>query len=236
MKTIKLDSLDDLFTKLTKYESRTWWKFRGQSNSSWELIPKAGRISFSNYGDEELFRNWKRRAIAHINRETATEWDLLAIAQHTGLPTRLLDWSHNPLIALFFASIENLDCDGALYCYYLDKVRINHEDYSPFEIDIIGLYTPNAIVPRIGNQYGYFSIHPQPTEPLDSKNCNGILEKIIIPKELKKGLVHRINHYGVNYLTIYPDLEGLSKHLCWFSENIDSWSDKDPLDELDISE
>ena len=56
------------------------------------------------------------------------------------------------------------------------------------------------------------------------KNCVGKLEKIIIRKTIKKELLFNLNHYGINYLQIYPDLEGLSKHLCWFSENYDYWT------------
>jgi hypothetical protein len=49
------------------------------------------------------------------------------------------------------------------------------------------------------------------------------LNKIIIPAELKLEIIHMLNQYGINYLNLFPDLEGLSRHLTWFVENYDYW-------------
>ncbi len=49
------------------------------------------------------------------------------------------------------------------------------------------------------------------------------IERIIIPKELKRDLAFLLNQYGINYLTLFPDLEGLAKHLSWFTEHHEYW-------------
>ena len=73
--------------------------------------------------------------------------------------------------------------------------------------------------------YSYFTIHNAPSLEMTKENSelNTEIEKIIIPKEIKKDLMFSLNQYGFNYLTIYPDLEGLSKHLSWFYENYEYW-------------
>lgn len=226
MKTTTLQKADDIHLVLKKYRKSTTYKFRGQSVSSWKLIPKVGRKALINVRDKEIFRHWKRRAISFISNQNLSKWEYLAIAQHTGLPTRLLDWTHNPLTAAFFSASENLDKDGALWVTKPNEFIIESED-DPFEIEEgkVQFYQPSTPSPRLANQFGYFSIHNNPSIELNEKTCNLSveLEKIVIPKELKKDLIFILNHYGVNYLTIYPDLEGLSKHLSWYSENYEYW-------------
>lgn len=225
MKEIEIKSIDDFHKRIEKYRKTTWFKFRGQSDVNWELIPKAGRIPYTNVSDISLFIHWKRRATSHLKKEINSEWEFLAIAQHTGLPTRLLDWTHNPLVAAFFATAENMEKDGAIYIYNPNTV-ISHDLINPFEIEItkkIEFHQPNSSSSRIINQLGYFSVHSSPKMSLNDKTKDGTLEKLIIKKELKKELMHMLNQYGLNYLTLLPDLEGLSKHLAWFAENYEYW-------------
>ncbi len=230
MKDIIINTVNDYFETIKSYQKSSWWNFRGQSNAEWKLIPKAGRNIFCKYDDKAMFEAWKRRAISMVEKEHLTDWDYLAIAQHTGLPTRLLDWSHNPLIACFFACNENKDNDGIVYAYDSDNIRLKTEINSPFDITDTGLIMPTIFNQRMGNQFGYFTIHGNPNQEFNKKNCKGKLNKIIISKAIKEELIFRLNHYGINYLTIYPDLEGLSKHLCWFSENYDYWTEESRIE------
>ena len=230
MKDTTVNTVNYFFEVIESLQKNSWLKYRGQSDVEWKLIPKAGRDSFKKYSDKLLFESWKRRGKSMIEKEHLSDWDYLAIAQHTGLPTRLLDWSHNPLIACFFACNENFDKDGVVYVYDSEHWRANIEKFSPFDIKGNAFIIPTIFSTRIGNQFGYFTIHENPHHEFNNKNCNGKLYKIVINKEVKKDLIFRLNHYGVNYLTIYPDLEGLSKHLCWFSENNDYWTEKSNLE------
>lgn len=225
MKEIVINSLKEFHVRLDYYRKSSWFKFRGQSDTSWKLIPKSGRPPYLNYADLEMFRQWKRRANSQLDRQLNTELELLAVAQHTGLATRLLDWSHNPLAAAFFASVDNLDVDGAIFVYAPNSMR-NHEE-NPFEKkvleDKVEFFQPTDSSKRIVNQFGYFSNHNPPTMPLNDLTKDGHLERMIIKSNIKKELIHMLNQFGINYLTLFPDLEGLSKHLCWFAENYDYW-------------
>ena len=111
---IELKSVKHWHDLLEKYRSNVF-KYRGQSDKDWKLIPKAGREIISKSNDETIFIQWKRRAKFYLKNQNLNDWELLSIAQHTGLPTRLLDWSHSPLVALFFCCSENLEKDGAVF-------------------------------------------------------------------------------------------------------------------------
>ena len=217
MNEIQLESIMQWHDILNQHISPNY-KFRGQSDSSWDLIPKAGRSEYSHFSDEKIFTQWKRRAHFLIKDNKFNDWELLAIAQHTGLPTRLLDWSHNPMVSLFFACIDNLDKDGAVYIIentsYLVEDRVNIFN---FKKDV-HFYQPKTSNERLASQLGYFSVHKNPKKQIDWSSLYNST-KIIIPSGLKDDLIIMLNQYGVNYLSLFPDLEGLSKHLSWFYQS-----------------
>lgn len=226
MKEIIIKSIEDFHKRIENYRKSTSFNFRGHSDSSWELIPKAGRPPFTNVSDADVFRHWKRRAMAYLDKEIYSEWELLAIAQHTGIATRLLDWTHNPLAAAFFATSENYDKDGAIYVYNPSK-RLEHENFHPFDLSkiklLVNYYQPSTPSNRIANQHSHFTIHSIPTTALNDKTKDGLLEKLIIKSEMKMDFMFMLNQYCVNNLTLFPDLEGLSKHLSWWTENNKYW-------------
>lgn len=197
--------------------------FRGHSDPSWALVPKAGRKPFAHSDDERMFRAWQRRSVEFLSPRPSNEWEWLAIAQHHGLATRLLDWTYQPLVATFFAISTHHEGDAHLYCLKADKIYEKTEG-SPFKAKTLAKYKPHTVASRIVRQGGLFTIHPDPTKPLqDAKSDKDTLELVVIESSYRKQLLFELSHYGINYASIFPDLDGLSAHINWYSENKDFW-------------
>lgn len=224
MKEHTVDSFNKLNDVLTPYRKDLRWLFRGHSNPSWKLIPKAGREEFASYDDERFFRAWKRRAIEFVSLPYDFDWGWLAIAQHHGLATRLLDWTFNPLAAAFFAVSEGSDSDAVIYAYK-KATTIDPDQTKPFEIEGVEKFKPMGVVPRIIRQGGIFTIHGNRTRPLEeTMDKTDVLEKIIIARSYRDELVFELSQYGVNKATLFPDLDGLSAYTNWVAINQKYWS------------
>lgn len=83
--------------------------YRGCGKKVYELIPKLYRhkksSSLEDYLDleDQLVERFCQRSIPFVKQSPEDEWGWLFVMQHYGIPTRLLDWTENPFMALFFA-------------------------------------------------------------------------------------------------------------------------------------
>lgn len=166
---------------------RSQYVFRGLSDADFRLQTALQRLGGDYPAFEyHLLRNFKKYAHQGIV-EADTDWHWLSVAQHHGLPTRLLDWTYSPLIAMHFATanLEDYDRDGAIWCVHFGKVHqmlpenlvraLQHEGADMFTMDMLSqtiptirkfnemetfpiFFEPPSMDKRITNQYALFSI------------------------------------------------------------------------------
>ena len=226
MKAFRIKDPIDLHQLFRAFRSHggVGWIFRGQADSSWHLIPKAGRPEFRYGNDLGRFNAWRKRAYAH-GPLPENDWECLAIAQHYGLATRLLDWSCNPLIAAYFAVNERPECDGAIYCFlpslFIDCSILSLEE----PLDQVVAYLPRAIDQRVIRQSGVFTVHNDATSEIDIKELDHPLSgpnlvRIEIPQQHKLPILDMLDDYGVHGHGIFPDLDGLSHYINWQTKEI----------------
>ena len=110
---MKVKTIDDFYEFLkTQTETEDNLIYRGVRNSTYQLTPSIGRLKTKKGAtldvkeEIRLFDIFKHRAYPFIKEFKDDKLELLSIGQHHGLPTRLLDWTKNPLIATYFAVEE----------------------------------------------------------------------------------------------------------------------------------
>lgn len=235
MKEIKISSFDQILKEFLSKFDCGHFIFRGVTDKkNHKLIPSVGRInkdvlcnlSIKEY-EEETLERFKLRANAEVDCQPENNWEWLALAQHHGLPTRLLDWTTSPLIALYFATKPEVDytgtvkeCNpsgGAVYtmhtCKYID---IENCAPDPFEHDEHGIFYPPHITKRISGQFGIFSIQPNPEEEFQKgfpNNEGNELFKLTFDSKVASEIQRSLYLLGIRHESVFPDLDGFTHDL-----------------------
>lgn len=222
MKEIRIKNFTEFHEVIDEYDARTVI-YRGTKSVNFPLIPKLGRVippsavGSREKNEQEILRLFKQRAFQYLDFTPASDWDWLALGQQYGLPTRLLDWTDNPLVAGFFAVDGTSDDDSAIYAYRNDSYISVDEHPDPFKYREVGKFIPRHITPRITTQGGLFTVHPNPYERFESKD----MDKIIIPNAIRSELKETLNKYGVNRFALFPGLDGLAAYIEWLQSKHD---------------
>ena len=219
--------------------------YRGQADKKWpiettirrQLKNLKVRKDFYNSREQSNIDIFKSRAHLYLNHlpsktesyKNTLEW--LALMQHFGAPTRLLDWTYSPFVAAFFA-LETIPSDGCVYeidYRALRKANIgnfgkNYEKHvfsKDFEYYFIFPYEPKLQNERLVAQQGLFivpnDIDIDVEEIIEeySKEKSKILTKYIFSMTFSetKETIKKLKQMNIDNLRLFPGIEGLSRSL-----------------------
>ncbi|MBI4005048.1 MAG: FRG domain-containing protein [Gammaproteobacteria bacterium] len=240
MDEITISSVTDLLNDLSQREDKdeVYMMFRGQSSIEWPLLPSIARFpsTLDGYDDwmnfeKALIENFKQYSFPYLDKKPLSYIEWLILAQHHGIPTRLLDWTTNPLKGLFFA-VENLiyENDGVLWAlepaawWEGDDVKTSALLKKHENANWLSAYMPDHSQIRIVAQESCFTIFPFPNKkkqmpPIDllktyDKSINN-LRKYRILGSAKQGLIIELSRLGVKHRTIFPSLDGVAKSVLY---------------------
>jgi len=209
LETSVIASMDD-FYRVQRSHWKSHFVYRGESSPAYSLLPKFGRAvlagGFTTAGHETtLLRQFERQATPHVTGRPTDDWEWLAIAQHYGLATRLLDWTRNPLVGAYFACSGH-GSDAVLYAFDSDELRPASFQESPFSIQTDVMFEPRHSTARITAQSGLFTVHANPQQVFSPIT----LQRHVIRRALIPELKVTVETYGVHAASLFPGLDSVA--------------------------
>lgn len=237
-----ITNIEDLMAILAPITSdgvERW--YRGHRDRSWQLTPSAFRSLAHREGEEAMLARFRQEAATTGLPYGFDEWGWITYGQHHELPTRLLDWSQSPLVAIYFAC-EADPAGGsnpapAGEFFVLDPRALNQdagdadghlrllseadETLSKYLPGRDGGYRqrPRAVAApmlfdRIRFQAGTFTVEQQPRSTADEPlRSSNSLQSFTVPSDAKLRIREQLDALGFNEATIYRDLDRIARRI-----------------------
>ena len=246
-KSFTINSIPKVFEAIVKVTegfgmAQPWW--RGQAAFDWDLIPSLYHrgVAHKELNMTNRFRNMARARYQNCpDSKDHPRW--LFLMQHYRLPTRVLDWTESPLVALFFAVEDKSydDKDAALWALHptlLNKYQLGHQvmvcadnpQLAPiFQKAFTGKDNPTSMIVSVLPdhndmrhllQQSVFTIHGTDTPINKLSGCEYFVSKLIILSSKKEAFRESLDLLGISRSTLFPDLENLAHDL--FEQNYKS--------------
>lgn len=227
MREGKINDWNDL-AKLVDRQKREDWLYRGVTRNDHLLIPKIGRggargmgIGYDVKHERRLLNTFKKQVRPMVTPLPDTELEWMALAQHHGLKTRLLDWSESLLVAAMFATESGISAiknfktgeitDLPPVIYGIQTMPEAKADDDPFRLRKVKVFRPSHISPRIAPQQAAFTIHPAPQKKFTNKELYRWTLEIKGTLEIKLAL----ESVGISRSSLFPGIDGLADSLNW---------------------
>ena len=216
MKKIRINSCAD-FVDAVCGAKFNGFLFRGVTDAkAHHLVPSIGRVtklkgqSLAKITREE--KHWLKRFRLEGVQFVPVKLDLcgwMALARHHGLPVRLLDWTRNPLVALYFAVWDNAGTTAAVYAERFGRHIDIEAERNPFAVKKVGKFQPPHSVARMASQASVLTIHPDPRKSYNSST----LRCFEIPAKLVPNMKASLRRCGVHPASVFSGLSGVAKSL-----------------------
>jgi hypothetical protein len=247
-RVIQFDSWEDYRQAIEgpKFKS---WAFRGQSDASWPLYSSLSRYfqmshvlpKFWPQQESRILRIFKRKAhllLDHLPDE-ADSFQWLALMQHHGAPTRLLDFTWSPSVAAFFA-LERATVEAAVWAIFTPGLsnrpvrtirasqRVTRDEMAPWieggyerfflknKHRIVVAGEPLRMNQRLVAQSGTFVMPGILDEPIEAIAARDSVVKFVLntPK-IRRRALEELYLMNISNATLFPGLDGLARSLAY---------------------
>ncbi|MGV8895045.1 MAG: FRG domain-containing protein [Rhodoglobus sp.] len=214
--------------QFTPADGRAW--YRGQVDADWKLKPSVQRRREWIDTETAMLTRFRQLTVSRVVRPPEDDWGWICLAQHHRLPTRLLDWSENPLVGLYFAVEEDEGVDGKVFAMNPHGLNTKNfgsdigvlllgrdervDPYSPYKAGSAKASPLAVVAPqrfdRVVAQAGTFTV----THHLDAADfetdSGSLVESWVIPLTKKQDIRNELAMLGISAATVYPDLDRIS--------------------------
>jgi ribosomal protein S18 acetylase RimI-like enzyme len=235
----RVDSWAELQDILESGEYRSW-AFRGQPNALWGLETPLSRYlrwsgvqeKYWKQQEERILRIFRRKAHLHLNKipDERDSFEWLALMQHHGAPTRLLDFTWSKYVAAFYAlSDPRQGYDAAIWALYPPALTANNKEFGPWVYGNFEKYftqnskafvvigEPHHMNQRLIAHSGTFVVPGNLTMPVEEIVARYVspdaLVKLTLAYQIRREAIKALYDMNITQATLFPDLDGLARSM-----------------------